>query len=283
MRAETETLDREQSAVPPATAPAARVLVADDSVMNQKVIAAMLAKLGHRADVVGNGREAVDAVEALAYDLVLMDCQMPEMDGFEATRAIRERERPGAPRVAIVALTASAMPGDRERCLAAGMDDYLAKPVTRQALQAMVDRWLSAAPAPAGDPAAGDPGVDPELVAELRELAEGEGPAFLTGLLGSFVAEGRKRVEALRETVKGDDRRAVLQLAHALKGSAANLGACRLASLSGGLEAAARKSIEADAGGTGSAAPWTGCVEEIAAEFDRVCPRLEVLFGIRAA
>jgi CheY-like chemotaxis protein/HPt (histidine-containing phosphotransfer) domain-containing protein len=258
------------------------VLVADDSVMNQKVITAMLAKLGHSAEAVANGREAVAAVEGIAYDVVLMDCQMPEMDGFEATRAIRARERSGSRRVVILALTGSDTPGDRERCLAAGMDDYLTKPVSRQVLQATIECWL-AAPRPAGDAAAADPEVDAALVAELKTLADGEEPAFLAGLLGSFVAEGRKRVRAMQETARAEDRRALLHFAHAFKGSATNLAASRLARLCGNLETELRKSLEAGDSASGSAARWTACVDEIAAEFARACPRLEALFGVVAA
>jgi CheY-like chemotaxis protein len=128
--------------VPEAIAPTAplRILVAEDNRINQMVIVRMLEKDGHRVDVVGNGREALAALEGASYDLVLMDCQMPEMDGFEATSAIRATERPSGAHVTIVALTANAMEGDRERCLAAGMDDYLAKPITRHALVAVLGR-----------------------------------------------------------------------------------------------------------------------------------------------
>ena len=122
-------------------APALSILVAEDNRVNQTVISRMLQKLGHRVDVAANGLEAVSALRRITYDLVFMDCQMPEMDGFGATRSIRAGEA-GTPRhIPIVALTANAMHGDREQCLAAGMDDYIAKPVTKQALAAALERW----------------------------------------------------------------------------------------------------------------------------------------------
>jgi CheY-like chemotaxis protein len=118
-----------------------RVLLAEDNLVNQKVALIMLQKLGLEADVVATGVEALDALMGVAYDLILMDCQMPEMDGFEATRRIRERER-GSRRIPVVAMTANAMVGDREKCLEAGMDDYIAKPVRAEALHRALSLWL---------------------------------------------------------------------------------------------------------------------------------------------
>jgi CheY-like chemotaxis protein len=118
-----------------------RVLVAEDNVINQKVAVRLLEKLGCRIDVAANGQEAVTMLAQFAYDVVLMDCQMPEMDGFAATAAIRQRESSTGRHVPIIAMTANAMQGDREDCLAAGMDDYVSKPVTFETLVAMLRKW----------------------------------------------------------------------------------------------------------------------------------------------
>jgi signal transduction histidine kinase len=169
----------------------ARILVAEDNAVNQEVAVAMLESLGCEVDVAGNGREALEGIARGPYDLVFMDCQMPEMDGFQATRAIREREArrspsDSRPRQVIVALTAHALQGDRERCLDAGMDDYVSKPFNFEDLEAALRRWLPVLPAPGpedtGSPRALNLGADAEPPAD----GPGESPP-----LGAFGEEGR--------------------------------------------------------------------------------------------
>ena len=142
---ETETAATQStpSAASSATFRTGRILLAEDNAINQRIVLHILGKLGHRIDAVANGREAVSALEMVPYDMVLMDCQMPEMDGYAATRAIRAEDSSVLDRrIPVIALTANAMTGDRQIALDAGMDDYLAKPVRAPELIALVDRWL---------------------------------------------------------------------------------------------------------------------------------------------
>jgi two-component system, sensor histidine kinase and response regulator len=148
-----------------------RILVAEDNLVNQKVAVRTLEKLGFRCEIAGDGRQALDALARTSFHLVLMDCQMPEIDGFEATRRIREKERNGAAHMPIIAMTANAMAGDREQCLQAGMDDYIAKPFDAAELIRLIERW------PAREAAERDgskPPLDPERAAELAKPATEE-------------------------------------------------------------------------------------------------------------
>jgi len=207
----------------------ARVLVAEDNDANKRLIERLLARLGMDATIVGNGVEAIAAARAGTFDLVLMDCHMPEMDGFDAARAIRTEGL----RLPIIALTAAAMAGDRDACLAAGMDDYLTKPIASADLTATLARWLPAqrnvGPAAAAAFAAagslGDDGtIDQEQMAELFELDPDGSDAFVAAMVQSYEATVAETMPGIREALRAGDPEALEDAAHKLKGVAANLG-----------------------------------------------------------
>jgi two-component system, sensor histidine kinase and response regulator len=209
-----------------------RVLVAEDNMVNQKVALKMLTKLGCRADVVADGQEAVDALRSVPYDLVFMDCNMPEVDGFMATGMIRRMEGTGKHTV-IVAMTANALKGDRERCLAAGMDDYISKPVTQKDLAAIINEWgeriMQQPPAPAlpsgrhSEPEG--PAIDRSRLDELADLGDEEDPEWIRSILHKFEEDTAVRLEALVAALELQKVDLLGQTAHALKGSCSNIGA----------------------------------------------------------
>ena len=226
-----------------------RVLVAEDNVVNQRVALLMLERLGYRADVAANGLEAVQAVTRTPYDVVLMDVQMPELDGIGATERLRTSLPPGRqPR--IIAMTAGALAEDRERCLAAGMDDFLSKPVRREELAAALSRAARASPgeatadgasaaAPESVATPGDepPVVDPSVLGSLAERLGPRGPAFLASLLGTWGSETSARMAAVAAAVEAGDAEAVGRAAHAVKGGSGSMGALRLAAVCAQVEA----------------------------------------------
>ncbi|HEX4967769.1 MAG TPA: response regulator, partial [Nitrospiraceae bacterium] len=229
-----------------------RILVAEDNPVNHEVALAMLESLGCRVDGVCTGQEAVEAALHVAYDLILMDCQMPGMDGYAATRSIRRDERQGARRIPIIALTAHASKGDRAMCLAAGMDDYLSKPYTQQELRAIVQRWLamslSTAPslseglrqgtsAPSVPPHCGGPVVlERRAVDAIRALDRNGRPDFLARLIEKYVASSTEYIVSIRRAVAAGDATALVQAAHALKSSSGMMGAAMFAELCHELE-----------------------------------------------
>ena len=253
-----------------------RILLCDDNAINQKVAARILQTIGYQPDLAGNGREALDALDKKPYDLIFMDVMMPEMDGLEATRAIRERQKDGAahpnyqPRIIIVAMTAQAMQGDREKCLAAGMDDYLSKPILPKDVRAIVERWgpqatpaPTAAPAPEADvpPAvpvlktdvpAPAPAVKADVPAPvlapktdtlvpaveeppvemdiLNDLTDGDADG-LRELVELFLKQTTQQLAQLEAAVRANKAEDVRRVAHSCAGASATLGMTRFVPL----------------------------------------------------
>ncbi len=232
--------------------PCGRILLAEDNLVNQQVALAMLRKLGCSVDLAMNGNEALQALEKTSYDLVLMDCQMPSVDGYEATRLLRrlERERNGSGRkTPVVALTAHAMPGDREKCLEAGMDDYLAKPFGLDALKQVLTRWLvSAEGAAPSRPSRGEDGqtrdaasdaIERSAIEQIRAL-QTEGVDILSRVIEIYLAESPSLLARLDRTIAAGDGPELWRTAHSLKSSSGNLGARRLSHLCRELETMGR-------------------------------------------
>lgn len=226
------------------------VLLAEDNPVNQRVACGMLHALGYRVEVVSNGLEAVAAATSASFDAILMDCQMPEMDGYEATRLIRAAE--GTTRhTPVVAVTASAMQQDRQRCLDAGMDDHLAKPLRRDQLAVVLERFahgarrprdsygerrMDNAQAPVGD-------LQASIRSRLDELFEGLGgdvDADSAELLQSFLRRAADDIDRVTDALAVNDAECVRQRAHSLKGMAANVGVTTVATLAAEVEDAAR-------------------------------------------
>ncbi|MBV8717380.1 MAG: PAS domain S-box protein [Chloroflexi bacterium] len=247
-----------------------RLLVAEDSKVNQMVALGLLAKLGLEADVVNNGLEALEAIESTTYAVVLMDCQMPEMDGFGATREIRNRQGSG-PRLPIIAMTANAMAGDRERCIEAGMDDYVSKPVRLDDLSAALARCAGATAAPDVE---GPPAPEPKPEALDKATLETLPASLRDNLLSIFFEETASRFEHVRAAVSGGDSTALHKAAHAFKGDAASVGALEVAVLCRELEQ------------RGRAGELDGCellVPQLDAALDRARKAFELLQLPKAA
>ena len=266
------------------------ILLAEDNTVNQKVALRLLERMGYRADVAANGLEVLEALQRQRYDVILMDVQMPEMDGLEASRAILE-EWPAEEHPRIVAMTANAMQGDREECLAAGMHDYLTKPIQFKALQEALERaglWAKRRTAPLrlvtarlrpleeipeGAPPITDdgrqeeatPALDSAVLAALRQL-QGEGePDIVQELAEAFQSETPPLLEAMHQAVLGLQPEQLRRAAHNLKGSSHNLGARRMAALSAELETL---------GKNGTVAGAAELVTRLEQEYQRVCRAL---------
>ncbi|MEN0036456.1 MAG: response regulator [Cellvibrio sp.] len=238
-----------------------RVLLAEDNPVNQEVACAMLQRMGLSMKIANNGREAFDLLQLESFDLVLMDCQMPIMDGFEATESIRAREAElNLPAIPIVALTANAISGDREHCLARGMDDYLSKPFSQDQLHELLARWLperqvatASTTAGAGTSSVTWPGrpaaaaqnplldspveIDMQVIRQLRELREG----LLPRIIELFRSSSPALIAQLQTAVANQDADLLYKTAHNFKNSAANLGLVELATACRECEARARQ------------------------------------------
>jgi CheY-like chemotaxis protein len=243
----------EPARVLPAPIPAGLgVLLAEDNVVNQRVAARILEKQGHEVTVVDTGRKAVEALQRQRFDVVLMDVQMPELTGFEATALIRHAEAGTGRHTPIIAMTAHALAGDRERCLAAGMDDYVSKPIRTDELLAAIARQTGRA------------NTAFDRAAALARV--GNDAAVLDELTRLFVDDSARTVERMREALRRGDAKELRDAAHALRGSAAYVGA--------GLVAAAAHRLEtmADAGDVSAASEALRDLERLLADFRAALP-----------
>jgi CheY-like chemotaxis protein len=219
------------------TSGARRILLAEDNLVNQKVARGALEKMGCEVDIANDGSEAVTAWESGQYHLILMDCQMPVMDGYQAAREIRLRERErerGPGRIPIIALTADAMKGADRQCREAGMDDYLTKPLDRRRLGEIIARHLAGPSTPADSGAA-----DPVDWQHLMTMADGE-DRFAQELVQLFIDSGDATLQDIRDAISRGDMAAVGRAAHSYKGSSANIRAASVSTAASRLEEAAR-------------------------------------------
>jgi two-component system sensor histidine kinase/response regulator len=244
-----------------------RILLAEDNPVNQKVAAKMLERMGHTVLIAENGTEVLGALEKQSFDLILMDIQMPEVDGFEATRSIRERERDTGEHLPIVAMTAHAMKGDKERCLQAGMDSYIAKPINVQQLFETIESLFQdrqAADEPSERPAAAGDALDTTKILERiggdREL--------LRELAALFVGDCPRMLSDIQDAVRDGNAEALQKAAHALKGSVSNFGAEAAVQVAFRLEMMGRNQDMTDA---------TQALKELEQEIGRVREGLSAL------
>jgi signal transduction histidine kinase/CheY-like chemotaxis protein/HPt (histidine-containing phosphotransfer) domain-containing protein len=249
----------------------APILVVEDNAINQQVACGWLHKLGYRADVAATGFEALEALERVQYAAVLMDCQLPELDGYAATAEIRRRESDGA-HIPIIAMTANAMRGDRERCLAAGMDDYLSKPVKLEQLDEALQRWIAQrsirrhqladeSAVEKRQPSTPKGSLDPGMLARLVHLNRPGHDNALEQLIHQFLEDAQGRIATLRGAAEHNHPVALTEVAHALKGAAGHFGAERLSALCERLEHLPDSTPPGDA---------AEIIDAIAEEFGRV-------------
>jgi CheY-like chemotaxis protein len=227
---------------------AARILLTEDNPVNQEVAHFMLQKFGCSVDIANNGKEALQAVGEKTYDLVLMDCMMPEMDGYAATAEIRRRQAGGRlPYFPIIALTANAIEGDREKCLVAGMDDYLSKPFNADSLLRVIKPWLKNAvlsnnqtPLTSAAITPIDPAINSTTLDSIRALDAGGGNALLQRIVGLYLSNADSLLKSLQQGFDQGELGAIRTAAHTLKSSSNQVGAHKLADLCREVENEAR-------------------------------------------
>jgi CheY-like chemotaxis protein/HPt (histidine-containing phosphotransfer) domain-containing protein len=249
------------------------ILLAEDNVVNQKVAVRQLQKLGYRADAVANGREALEALGRIPYDLVLMDCQMPEMDGYAATAEIRRREGT-TKHTPVVAMTANALEGDRERCIAAGMDGYVSKPVKPEELAAVLEQFLPGAGRCAAGAQVVAKDIPPPVDLESLHKAIGDDPEEVCEIIGEYLTQMTHNLERLDDAIVSGDAHELHSLAHNCVGVSATCGAVALLGPLRELERMGRENLLADTGALGA---------EVRREFGRVKAFLEDKFGLVTA
>jgi two-component system sensor histidine kinase/response regulator len=264
-----------------------RVLLAEDNRVNQLVALSLLQQMGVRADAVANGAEVLAALHLTPYDIVLMDVEMPEVDGFEATAAVRERERAGDRRIPIIAMTAHALREDRERCLAAGMDDYVSKPINKRLLEEALLRWAprrdaqakarTAREEPGLAPGSGTTDEDPrfpDLQEDRLEDVCGQDRALEQEVIQMYLESTRETLAMMRAALEAGDATLLRRLAHGLKGGSRTLGAAAVGELAEEIERRAENSDFASA---------YGALESVTAAFERVAATMEARSLRRAA
>ncbi len=264
-----------------------RVLLAEDNTTNQIIAAMTLRNLGCKVDIAADGLQAIQRIEKFPYDIVFMDCEMPEMDGFEATAVIRGRPDSKS-QLPVIAVTAQAMQGDKERCLLAGMNDYISKPVKQEDFAAALKRWAGKNWEQKGEPQQHRPenekeasvdipdsspspiasslpdtssALSAEVIARLRALEEATEPFLVNQIFTSFLSDGAERIRGLRRSLDGSDAELLRKIAHAIRGASANVGAHHMADIARQLETLGRSSS------------MTGAmvlIEQIEAEFERI-------------
>jgi CheY-like chemotaxis protein/HPt (histidine-containing phosphotransfer) domain-containing protein len=257
-----------------------RILLVEDNATNQLVLMKILEKLSYRAEAVDDGREALNILAEKDYDLILMDCQMPELDGFETTRVIRSG---GAgvrkPNVPIIALTANALTGDREKCIEAGMDDYLTKPVDSSALAETLEKWLLLRKSTHGAQESLTELDNAEITPpEFNDtLPDFDYPSFLErmmndeelarSLINTFLQDVPEQIDFLQSRIGEKDANASGRQAHKIKGSAGNMSALALAQVAGEMEAAGSKGD-------------MGRIEDLFPELMRCAKRMSAAMGV---